>query len=517
MVREPADYTKLAVLTLMTASLIGITVNTMNVGWQILGGFQDKSARAFDDTTLEELLKTSMQEPIPAPVIYRTLMTGVSKIRNITINSNKDLELVQSAPTVNKGVKVITGNYLKREVNLNGDIKTINLLVKDVAKDYNSPRSDMDAYGKLAGLLQESGSKYYVDFSPVAGSTDIDLKMYREVPRLVEAMSVQTTTGDTSQIAKAIEDVKKGVYKGDSTTVPGNALVNPGNSTNPGGAGNQPNQGGKFIGKLYVEDYKEYTTYDTETNIPDGYLVFKDAGGNEILTVKNDGTNKAVLLSMGSVGSITDGNKFLSGAVQMPNKSGIVKLSNDVQVFYYQNKPDVNNSVVKDNEDLKKRIAELEEQLKQNKDDNSNQSNQDANTIAELEKEIDKLKNNGEGSDIYSILANKYLYPIGLGDGTIDKVFDFYNTSSDASSKSNPVRFGDLVISGTGARNRAVYTIRNSRLSVNKDAVFNFTTEVLLDQRYEYGQWIMYPRMGTYYFTIKDILKLISISEIKNS
>lgn len=422
MVREPADYTKLAVLTLMTASLIGITVNTMNVGWQILGGFQDKSARAFDDTTLEELLKTSMQEPIPAPVIYRTLMTGVAKIRNITINSNKDLELVQSAPTVNKGVRVIAGNYLKREVNLNGDVKTINLLVKDVAKDYNNPRSDMDAYGKLAGLLQESGSKYYVDFSPVVGSTDIDLKMYREVPRLVEAMSVQTANGDTSQIAKAIEDVKKGIYKGDSTTVPGNALVNPGNNTNPGGAGNQPNQGGKFIGKLYVEDYKESTTYDTETNIPDGYLVFKDAGGNEILTVKNDGTNKAVLLSMGSVGSITDGNKFLAGAMQMPNKSGIVKLSNDVQAFYYQNRPDVNNGIVKDNEDLKKRIAELEEQLKQNRDDNSNQFNQDANTIAELEKEIEKLKSSATSSNS-ELFKSGVLYAPGITESNFDRYF----------------------------------------------------------------------------------------------
>lgn len=417
MVREPADYAKLAVAVALTASLIATASNTLVLSSKAIGGFQDKVSRAFDDTSLDEVLRTSMQQPIPATIAYRLLTENIARINKITINSNKELELVDGTSNpISKGNNIVNGNYVRREVNLNGDASTVVLKVSSPAKELNAPRTNMEEYATLSKLLQDSSFRYYVDFSNVSGSSDFDLILYREIPRLVQAYNINVKDSDSSQVATAIREVKAGTYRGNTMQLPGTGADSI--RTNA-----EQHQGGKFIGKVFVEDYKDSASWDTETNIPEGYITFKDAGGNELLALNNSTDNQAVLLTLGAIGSISDGDEITSGAVQMPNRSGIIKLSNDVKMVYTRTNP---NTQLVSNENSKEyldKIAELESKISELSSLNDDAA-KDAeierlnNIITELETKIKRL----DGSGVNEELAK-------MSPAELSGIFTVYNSS----------------------------------------------------------------------------------------
>ena len=412
MVREPADYAKLAVAVALTASLIATASNTLVLSSKAIGGFQDKVSRAFDDTSLDEVLRTSMQQPIPATIAYRLLTENIARINKITINSNKELELVDGTSNpISKGNNIVNGNYVRREVNLNGDASTVVLKVSSPAKELNAPRTNMEEYATLSKLLQDSSFRYYVDFSNVSGSSDFDLVLYREIPRLVQASNINVKDSDSSQVATAIREVKAGTYRGNTMQLPGTAL--PGTGADSIRTNAEQHQGGKFIGKVFVEDYKDSASWDTETNIPEGYITFRDAGGNELLALNNSTDNQAVLLTLGAVGSISDGDEITSGAVQMPNRSGIIKLSNDVKMVYTRTNP---NTQLVSNESSKEyldKIAELESKISE-----LSSLNDDAAKDAEIERQMKRL----DGSGVNEELAK-------MSPAELSGIFTVYNSS----------------------------------------------------------------------------------------
>ena len=425
MVREPADYAKLAVAVALTASLIATASNTLVLSSKAIGGFQDKVSRAFDDTSLDEVLRTSMQQPIPATIAYRLLTENIARINKITINSNKELELVDDTSNpISKGNNIVNGNYVRREVNLNGDASTVVLKVSSPAKELNAPRTNMEEYATLSKLLQDSSFRYYVDFSNVSGSSDFDLVLYREIPRLVQATNINVKDSDSSQVATAIREVKTGTYRGNTMQLPGTAL--PGTGADSIRTNAEQHQGGKFIGKVFVEDYKDSASWDTETNIPEGYITFKDAGGNELLALNNSTDNQAVLLTLGTIGSISDGDEITSGAVQMPNRSGIIKLSNDVKMVYTRTNP---NTQLVSNENSKEyldKIAELESKISElsSLDDDAAKDAEIErlnNLISELETKIKRLDGSGVNEEL-----NK------MSPAELSGVFTVYNSNGES-------------------------------------------------------------------------------------
>lgn len=404
MVREPADYAKLAIVVTLTASLVATASNTLMLSSKAIGGFQDKVSRAFDDTSLDEVLRSSMQQPIPATIAYRLLTENIARINKVTINSNKELELVyETSNPMNNGNSVVSGDYVEREVSLGGEVESTVLKVISPTKELNAPRTNMKEYATLSKLLQDSSFRYYVDFSNVPGSSDYDLVLYREVPRLIQATNISVSDSDNSDVATAIREAKAGIYRGNTLYLPGTSL--PGTDGTSSDNATEKLQGGKFIGKVFVEDYKDSASWDTETNIPEGYITFRDAGGNELLALNNSTDNQAVLLTLGAVGSISDGDEITSGAVQMPNKSGIIKLSNDVKMVYTKTNPSTKVASNENNKEYLDKIAELESKISELSSLNDD-ATKDAeierlnNLIAELETKIKRLDGSGVNEEL---------------------------------------------------------------------------------------------------------------------
>jgi hypothetical protein len=395
MVREPADYAKLAIVVTLTASLVATASNTLMLSSKAIGGFQDKVSRAFDDTSLDEVLRSSMQQPIPATIAYRLLTENIARINKVTINSNKELELVyETSNPMNNGNSVVSGDYVEREVSLGGEVESTVLKVISPTKELNAPRTNMKEYATLSKLLQDSSFRYYVDFSNVPGSSDYDLVLYREVPRLIQATNISVSDSDNSDVATAIREAKAGIYRGNTLNLPGTSLPGTGGTSSDNAT--EKLQGGKFIGKVFVEDYKDSASWDTETNIPEGYLAFRDAGGNELLSLNNSADNQAVMLTLGAIGPISDGDEITSGAVQMPNKSGIIKLSNNVKMVYTKTNPSTKVASNENNKEYLDKIAELESKISE-----LSSINDDATKDAEIErlnKELEDFKANSNNS-----------------------------------------------------------------------------------------------------------------------
>ena len=425
MVREPADYAKLAIVVTLTASLVATASNTLMLSSKAIGGFQDKVSRAFDDTSLDEVLRSSMQQPIPATIAYRLLTENIARINKVTINSNKELELVyETSNPMNNGNSVVSGDYVEREVSLGGEVESTVLKVISPTKELNAPRTNMKEYATLSKLLQDSSFRYYVDFSNVPGSSDYDLVLYREVPRLIQATNISVSDSDNSDVATAIREAKAGIYRGNTLNLPGTSL--PGTGITSSDNATEKLQGGKFIGKVFVEDYKDSASWDTETNIPEGYLAFRDAGGNELLSLNNSADNQAVMLTLGAIGPIFDGDEITSGAVQMPNKSGIIKLSNDVKMVYTRTNPNTQLASNENSKEYLDKIAELESKISELSSLNDDAA-KDAeierlnNLIAELETKIKRLDGSGVNEEL-----NK------MSPAELSGVFTVYNSNGES-------------------------------------------------------------------------------------
>lgn len=383
MIREQAEYTKLAVLSLLSATFISVVANNMIMGYQIANKFQDKVARSFENRNISDVTGTD----ISGPALYRLLLENGENNKSYTIYNYDNLTLANSN----------SDGAIKREVNLNGDIKTVYLTKDETGKEVKS-------FENISDILKSSSSIFRIE-----KDTEGNVTIRKKIPKSVDPNLIRVLSTDNTPLGIAINDYKKGKYQitplGNNQNIyeNGSDPTNP-SYGNPGSSGNTMISSGSLIGNVYVERYKESTKFTTETKIPQGYLTFKNSSGDILLTMRNVNENKASLLTMTSPGNISDGSKFSNGQVVMPSKSGLVNLNNNVTMTYTLKNPGDGSNSVSSNDITQyiNKIAKLEKEL--NDLTNQRDSMEGNDLVEQLRAELDRLKKNPIGTVENSII-----------------------------------------------------------------------------------------------------------------